>query len=581
LRGRGKAGSFGLDGLLTSLYKCDSDPIGPEAEKRAMLEGTSPFTGENRWPWRGLMALLFITLLTFRVLYLIFLCPLDLAQDEAHYWDWSRNLDWSYYSKGPLVAWLIRASCDLFGSLSVSLTGSEMAAVRLPAALFGSLLVVSLYVLTVQVFRSEQLAFFVALVAASLPIVTAGSILMTIDSPFVCFWGWALVAGHRAVFRGDWWSWPLVGLLVGLGILAKYTMALWLLSLGLFLLFTPACRPLLFRRGLWVAGVVALLCCLPILAWNATHGWVTFRHVAGQAGVAKKDEGILWFGPLAYVGGQFAVLLGYWFVVWACAMVRYRPTREGDPGIRYLWWMSAPTFLVFAAASLRSSGQVNWPLAGYLSGGVLMAAWLREATLSPAAGYRRLTKMGLGLACGLGLLVSVAAHESRLFRPLTAGVARLVRKDDPQAIRAVDPTCRMRGWRYLGGEVDRLRDDLAAADGRPPVVAGGSWNIPGEIGFYCKGHPTVYTLGPFFGDRHSQYDLWRPNPVDDAQAFAGRTFVVVSGYEPTLRQAFAQVEPARDVVYREGDLAVASWKVWVCRDFRGIPLDPAARPKSY
>ena len=61
------------------------------------------------------------------------LCPLELAPDEAHYWDWSRHLDWSYYSKGPLVAWLIRASCELFGPLSLELTGSLAAAVRLPA----------------------------------------------------------------------------------------------------------------------------------------------------------------------------------------------------------------------------------------------------------------------------------------------------------------------------------------------------------------------------------------------------------------------------------------------------------------
>jgi hypothetical protein len=24
-----------------------------------------------------------------------------LASDEAHYWEWSRRLDWSYYSKAP------------------------------------------------------------------------------------------------------------------------------------------------------------------------------------------------------------------------------------------------------------------------------------------------------------------------------------------------------------------------------------------------------------------------------------------------------------------------------------------------
>src|SRR2546423_14475763 len=68
-----------------------------------------------------------------RLVYLAWQCPLDLSPDEAHYWDWSRHLDWSYYSKGPGVAWLIRLSCELFGSLAGGLTGSAMAAVRLAA----------------------------------------------------------------------------------------------------------------------------------------------------------------------------------------------------------------------------------------------------------------------------------------------------------------------------------------------------------------------------------------------------------------------------------------------------------------
>src|SRR5262245_46087306 len=75
-----------------------------------------------------------------RILYLAWDCPLDLSPDEAHYWDWSRHLDWSYYSKGPGIDWLIRLSCELFGGISVWLTGHEMLAVRLPAVICGSLL---------------------------------------------------------------------------------------------------------------------------------------------------------------------------------------------------------------------------------------------------------------------------------------------------------------------------------------------------------------------------------------------------------------------------------------------------------
>src|ERR1700736_5637229 len=108
---------------------------------------------ERTWRWPALAAGLIVAAAGVRLAYLALACPLDLAPDEAHYWDWSRHLDWSYYSKGPLVAYLIRASCFLFGSLARWLIGNEMLAVRLPAVLCGSLLLVSLYVLTVQVFK--------------------------------------------------------------------------------------------------------------------------------------------------------------------------------------------------------------------------------------------------------------------------------------------------------------------------------------------------------------------------------------------------------------------------------------------
>src|SRR5262245_33615891 len=136
------------------------------------------------WPCRLLAGCLILAAACLRIAYLAGDCPLDLSMDEAHYWDWSRHLDWSYYSKGPLVAWLIRLSCELFGPLSVSLIGSEMLAVRLPAVVCGSLLLVSLYVLTVQVWRREGLALAVIALALTFPLVAAGSSLMTIDAPF-------------------------------------------------------------------------------------------------------------------------------------------------------------------------------------------------------------------------------------------------------------------------------------------------------------------------------------------------------------------------------------------------------------
>ena len=87
--------------------------------------------------------------------------------------------------------------------LFVGLAGSEMVAVRLPAVVCGSLLLASLYVLTVQVSGSDRLALAVAAAGLTVPLITAGSSLMTIDSPYCCCWGWALVLAHRAIFRGS------------------------------------------------------------------------------------------------------------------------------------------------------------------------------------------------------------------------------------------------------------------------------------------------------------------------------------------------------------------------------------------
>jgi hypothetical protein len=510
----------------------------------------------------------------------LYRCPLDLAPDEAHYWDWSRHLDWSYYSKGPLVSYLIRGSCALAGEWSQQHTGSLAFAVRLPAVVCGSLLLLSLYVLTVQVFRREALALAVVGATLTMPVITAGSMLMTIDAPYTCCWGWALVLGHRAVFRGSGWAWPILGLVVGAGTLAKYTMALWVPSLGLFLLAARPYRVLLRRPGFWCMAGVAGLCCLPILIWNLRHDWVSVRHVGALSGAAGAD--VHWLGPLVYLGEQCALLLGFWFAAWAAAMWAHRPWREADPGVCYLWWLSAPMFLAFLLLSPKTGGgEMNWPVTAYLSGLVLAAAWLGRQLRSPHPARRRWTAAGLAAACTLGLLLTGFMHYSHRLYPV---LARLVGPPNGPLdcpVRRLDPTCRLRGWRpTLAAEVDAVRAFLALVEGREPVLAGVNWTLPGELGLYCKGHPQAYSLGPVGGDRHSQYDLW-PNPLTDGERFRGRTFVVVGDLTPELKEGFEVVWPTRFVTHWKRKQPVSVWPITVCTGFRGRFPAPAGKPTPF
>jgi hypothetical protein len=192
------------------------------------------------------------------------------------------------------------------------------------------------------------------------------------------------------------------------------------------------------------------------------------------------------------------------------------------------------------------------------------------------------------MALGLGVVLTFVAHDTRMITLLAAGYARPESSDNPTPIRKFDPAARMKGYRYLGreldvirGEVERidaLRAAVVGAESSEPLFAGLRWDVPGLLGFYTDGRPQAWSFGLALGDRHSQYDLWHPNPVDDAQAFRGRTFLVVSGGDvrAPLATAFESVDVPQEIIYREHGRALARWYVHVCRGFKGF--DPARRP---
>src|ERR1051325_9048416 len=116
-------------------------------------------------------ALLISAVVIFHLLYLIHNCPLDLAEDEAYYWDWSREIDMSYYSKGPATALLIRASCAIFGD--------TMPAVRFPAVFLRAGIAIMTYWLALKLFSSDPLALLATLLSYLTPMFLAAGLIMT------------------------------------------------------------------------------------------------------------------------------------------------------------------------------------------------------------------------------------------------------------------------------------------------------------------------------------------------------------------------------------------------------------------
>jgi undecaprenyl-diphosphatase len=496
--------------------------------------------------------------------YLINNCPLDLSGDEAHYWDWSRQLDLSYYSKGPLVAYIIRASCAIFGDV--------MWAVRLPALVLGVGTSLLTYWLTRKLFGSERLALGAVLLTHIVPMFIAGSVMMTIDPPYYFCWAAATCAAVLAIRDGKRWAWPLIGVAIGLGFLAKYAAFLWLVGLGVLFLVDRPSRRWMKTPWPWMTVVIALLFTIPVLVWNTRHGWVTVRHVAKQTGTSSQAAFQL-KNVGEFVGGQFGAMGPPMFILivaacwWGWRSAR-RATAEHPWEQKFLLAMGLPFFLLVFATSFRAKVQVNWPAPAYFTLIILTACFLAIA-LHDRVRWKRWRGV-FWAAVVLGLIAMPLAHNFDWLYPV---FARFYRSKDPQKqfeARKVDPTARLRGWRELGAAIDAQLATL------PPnaIVMCQDYMTTGETAFYVSGQPKTYYVGSYPSDpreraRFSQYDMW-PDRRLDQPALLGRDAVYVGWMSGETARAFDHVEKLPDLEIRRRGVLVRMFELWRCTGFKGM-----------
>lgn len=518
--------------------------------------------------------------------YLFTPAALDLSGDEAHYWDWSRQLDLSYYAKGPLVAYVIAMGRWSLAGWSQQLLGNEVLALRLPAILLSTLTGLGIHTLSVQTLRRPRLALAAVAVLCTVPMLAVGGMLMTIDAPLACLWVWALVSVHCALQKNRRHAWFATGVLIALGILAKYNMVLIFPVVGLAILLTPEWRHYVRRPAPWLTVGLGLLGCLPILVWNAQHDWVGFRHVAGQAGVADAPR----FNPawtFEYMLGQAAVLGPPWFVAMIAALVSAfrRPVEPGEPhdagSMRLLAIATLSAWLVFLAFSPIAKIQPNWPMLSALTAVILVPFWIaRRLKVAPR---RRATWLFVACAAASGAAMTALAYRTDVLMPLFAWLARDAPPWDLTPTAKYDPAARLRGWRELGAAVGEVAAEQRAA-GRDPFILADDYMTVSQLAFYTPGQPRTYSAELPLRGKFTQYALWE-NPLHNPEKFVGRPVVFVGSLRPELtgeggrRAALLGLRAARTVEVRVGGELQQVWTVFVADRFEGFDAAPRRERK--
>jgi 4-amino-4-deoxy-L-arabinose transferase-like glycosyltransferase len=409
------------------------------------------------WLWAGY--LLTAALLLFRLGY-IASGTIELSNDEAYQWLWSKHLALSYFSKPPGIAFIQFAGTALWGDTQFG--------VRFFSPVFAAVL--SVVVLRFMAREAgARLGFLLLLILTSAPLMSLGTILMTVDPPLVLCCTLALIAGWRAMQPdGTTKQWLLAGMFAGLGFLCKYSAAYLIVCWAVFLFLRPPARAQLKKSGPYLALLVFALCTLPVIVWNSRHGWITIHHVADNAGVTS-----VWHPTLRYFGEFLALELlllnPVFFVAMLWAMAAFWKRRQENPLELYLFCMGGLVFLGHLAWSLHSRILPNWTAPAVVPMGCLMVIYWDRRWRNGV----RAAKSWLVSGLILGLIVVALVHDTGL-------IGKIVGHPLPGD---VDPLRRVRGYQESAACVERAREKLRL-EGKPAFIICGHYGITGLFTFY-------------------------------------------------------------------------------------------------
>ena len=500
----------------------------------------------------------------------------DLEFDEAHYWMWSERLAPAYFTKGPAIAFVIRASTAVFGSNEFG--------VRFFSSLLAAGTSLLLFYFARRLFSAT--AGLWAVVALNVtPIFNIGAFVMTIDALSIFFWLAAMFTFWLAVekSRNFSWYWPLTGLLVGLGFLSKYTNALELVSIVLVLALAPRLRQEFKRPGLYSLLGVFAVCTVPPIVWNQQHAWITLVHLRSR-GNLEHGFGFHPAEVLSFLGQHFLVYSPILFLALAWGVIASWRRVNQQFKVLFLMWFGLPIFLFYLLLSLNKAAAPNWDGPAFLGFGLLAVHFWREKLEASVT-----LRLGAGVAMLVGLTMSVVALDTDVLRVTGYRFERS------------DPSDRMRGWKSATGALEKMRNDLEIKFGDKLFLIADARDRASEISFYLRNkrlegpdHPPVYI--PESQDMVNQFSFWprydefvevkpgMPRPESETYTeenginpFVGRDALFIRSGEKehvphNIRAGFQSTEPMGTIEVRRYGKVLRIWQVFLCRNYRTLPL---------
>lgn len=419
--------------------------------------------------WFGMTVVSFLILITF---------PLELHFDEAQYWSWSKVLQWSYYSKPPMIAFLNYVSSYFIGPSEVS--------VRLWSWLFANATALVFLFWVKQVTKDEKKALKSLSIYYLFPHYWYTMLFFTTDVLLLFFYMLSLFILYKIHEKDRLRDWILLGIVFSLGMLSKYAILVLLVPI----LYMTFVRPKFSFLHFLIFVCIAAIGCFPIIAWASTHDYVSFRHLFFLSGANHTSLDIVrgFRNIFEFLGGQLILLGGLvFFYIFSGVNKEVRKYGFIRTAVIIPYLLTILVFILISFNRHRAAN-INWTL--------FVLCPMPYILYEGLAQFRRKRFF---------LMTSIMTIMLYLF--LFDGMYQGEQSFIAKVVPINNVTKRLIGWKQLSNKLDHEVDHS-----KNTVVICTHYGIASELMFYGQGKYEILYFNQF--SRMNQYDLWM-SPVYD------------------------------------------------------------------
>lgn len=450
------------------------------------------------------------------VLHCVFNGRYDYFRDEFDYLACGNHPAWGYVDQPPLVPILTK--------LSTMVIGDSLRAIRFLPALASSALVVFAAMIARELGGRRFALILTAICILAAPMYLSNSSLVTTNYLEPLLWMGCAWCAVRAVNRNDSRYWLWFGVIAGIGLEEKYSIAFFACGMVAGLLFTKE-RRAFASRWIWIGGVAAFVIFLPNLLWNLSN---QFPFLQLMRNIKAESRDVV-LSPLQYFLQQGILIGPLAMPIWVIGLVALLFAPRLKP-YRMLGWCYLVTFAIFVA--LHGKNYYLAPIYPMLlaAGAVVIESAIerwRQPWLKPAIASVVL----LGGALLLPITVPVFSVEQFLAYQNSLPFA-VPRSEKSHMSAALPQTYADQfGWREMVAVTAQAWNQIPAEQRGDCAVFGQNYGEAGAIDFF----------GPHYGlpralSGHQTYFLWGP------RTYSGNCMIVLADRKERLQRLFQQVD---------------------------------------